>query len=159
MNFLEPAVCVDAPIQSGFFSQSCSKQVTSVHSKCECASNLILRSLITKRRICGHRVVMYAGLHRSRLTTGANFKIKAHRTHQRISAGGRSTFSALLPGRSTLATPRGDSPYCRKRTRCLQCRNCSRSSCRSAASRGPRMAPTYILQKKIKQNVCCLENK
>lgn len=148
MNFLKLAVWVYAPIQSGFFSQSCSKQLTSVHSACKCASNLMLRSLITERKICGHRVVMYADLHWSRLTTGDNFKIKAHRTHQRISAGGRSTFSALLPDKSTLATPLGDSPYCRKRTTCLQCRNCSRSSCRTVASQGPRMAPTYILQKK-----------
>lgn len=143
----------------GLFSQPCSKQVTSVHAACKRASNLILRSLIAKRKICGHRVVMYAHLHWSRLTTGNHFKIKAHRTHQRISAGGRSTFSALPPDRSTLATPQGDSPYCRKRTTCLQCRNCSRSSCRTAASQGPRTAPTYILQKKIKENVCCFENK
>lgn len=83
-----------------------------------------------------------------KVTTDDYFKIKAHRTHQRISAGGHSTFSALLPDRSTLATPLGDSPYCRKRTTCLRRRNCSRSSCRTVASQGPRMAPRYILQKK-----------
>lgn len=68
-------------------------------------------------------------------------------TYQHILVEGRSTFSSLLPDKLTQAPPLGDSPYCRKKTACLQCQNCSHFSCRTVASQGPHRAPKCTLQK------------
>lgn len=67
-------------------------------------------------------------------------------TYQHIVVRERSTFSALLQDRLTLAPPLSDIPYYRKKTKCLQHQSCSHFSCQTGACQGPHMAPVCILQ-------------
>lgn len=126
---------------TGFVNTNTTRHLNSMYGKCY-ISYLQFRERKTQKTS-----LMCFVLKQVKMVEHIQIKSSINTTYQHILVEGRSTFSSLLPDKLTQAPPLGDSPYCRKKTACLQCQNCSHFSCRTAASQGPHRAPKCTLQK------------